>query len=57
MTEEDDVLVCAQGEGWMSNAKEQQGYVKVFTHALSAVISNVSNSKPFDMLEPILGVY
>ena len=36
MTEEDEVLVCAQGEGWMANAKEQQGYVKVlhFPHLL-----------------------
>ena len=30
MTEDDEVLVCAHGEGWMANAKEQQGYVKVF---------------------------
>ena len=36
MTEDDEVLVCAHGEGWMANAKEQQGYVKVlhFPHLL-----------------------
>ena len=29
MTEEDEVAVCAEGEGWMASAKEQQGFVKV----------------------------
>ena len=31
MTEEDEVSVCAEGEGWMASAKEQQGFVKVCT--------------------------
>ena len=39
MTEEDEVLVCAQGEGWMANAKEQQGYVKVL-HLICCEVSN-----------------
>ena len=29
MTEEDEVSVCAEGQGWMANAKEQRGIVKV----------------------------
>ena len=29
MTEEDEVSVCAEGEGWMAGAKEQWGFVKV----------------------------
>ena len=51
MTEDDEVLVCAHGEGWMANAKEQQGYVKVFVCCyvlMSPVWSNFSF---------ILGVY
>ena len=31
MTDGDEVSVCAEGENWMANAKEQQGYVKVLT--------------------------
>jgi len=40
MTEEDEVLVCAQGEGWMANAKEQQGYVKEYieTEGLATIL-------------------
>ena len=49
MTEEDEVLVCAQGEGWMANAKEQQGYVKVGSLSSSNLKSNVSNLKLFGM--------
>ena len=45
MTEEDEVSVCAEGEGWLANAKEQQGLVKVFTLSSSALKSSVSNLK------------
>ena len=34
MTDGDEVSVCAEGENWMANAKEQQGYVKVLTFSL-----------------------
>ena len=49
MTEEDEVSVCAEGEGWLANAKEQQGYVKVGSLSSSNLKSNVSNLKLFGM--------
>ena len=43
MTEEDEVSVCAEGEGWMAGAKEQWGFVKV-PFLFSWKITHVSRS-------------